>query len=79
LLFSLVINPIIILADNLAVGVFELKRFYGAEGEEILNEFSDGIYEVSSDLLHQTSDKHIPIRHATIQNQTRNKCGHNTF
>ena len=42
----LIPKTIVILADDLASGVFELKRFHGADGEEILNEFSDGIYEV---------------------------------
>ena len=42
----LIPKTIVILTDDLAGGVFELKRFHGAGGEEILNEFSDGIYEV---------------------------------
>ena len=42
----LIPNPVVILTDDLAGGVFELKRFHCAGGEEILNEFSDGIYEV---------------------------------
>ena len=42
----LIPNPVVILAGDLAGGVFDLKRFHGAGGEEILNEFSDGIYEV---------------------------------
>lgn len=42
----LIPKSIVKLADDLASGVFELKRFHGADGEEILNEFSDGIYEV---------------------------------
>jgi hypothetical protein len=42
----LIPKAIIILADDLAGGVFDLKRFHGAGSEEILNELSDGIYEV---------------------------------
>jgi len=42
----LIPKSIVILADNLVGGVFDLKRFHGAGGEEILNEFPDGIYEV---------------------------------
>ncbi len=42
----LIPKSIVIRADDLAGGVFDLKRFHGAGGEEILNEFSDGIYEV---------------------------------
>jgi hypothetical protein len=42
----LIPKPIVILAKQFAGGIFDLKRFHGAGGEEILNEFSDGIYEV---------------------------------
>ena len=42
----LIPKPIVILAKQFAGGVFELKRFHGAGGEEVLDEFSDGIYEV---------------------------------
>jgi hypothetical protein len=42
----LIPKSIVILADNLAGGIFDLKRFHCAGGEEVLDEFSDGIYEV---------------------------------
>ena len=42
----LIPKSIVILAKQFACGVFELKRFHCAGGEEILNELSDGIYEV---------------------------------
>ena len=42
----LIPKSVVILADDLASGGFDFKRFHGAGGEEILNEFSDGIYEV---------------------------------
>ena len=42
----LVPKAIVILADDLAGGILDLKRFHGAGGEEVLDEFSDGIYEV---------------------------------
>lgn len=42
----LIPKSIVILTDDLAGGIFNLKRFHGAGGEEVLDEFSDGIYEV---------------------------------
>ena len=42
----LIPKTIVILAKQFAGGIFDLKRFHGAGGEEILYEFSDGIYEV---------------------------------